>query len=64
MDGERIQSGVKAIADYEEKRGKKTDKGGICNIARGYGFSMIKVFILSHQTCFDLYEILRGCSIN
>lgn len=23
MDGERIQSGVKAIADYEEKRGKK-----------------------------------------
>lgn len=23
MDGERIQSGVKAIADYEEKREKK-----------------------------------------
>lgn len=37
MDGERIQSGVKAIADYEEKREKKkqTKKGYAMQEAMG-----------------------------
>lgn len=49
--------------EKEKKEQKKLEKWERCN-ARDHGFSIIKVFILSHQTCFDLYEILRRCSIH